>query len=223
MFKITALNNSYLIAAAFLAGAIVAYTLICFRQYSFRRYSFQNDGEAEVHKALKALYRPPDYHLLNHITIKHGDGTTQIDHILLSRFGVFVIETKDYKGWIFGKVGHKDWTQVIFGEQYKFRNPINQNMRHVQGIRELLDFLPQEVVRSAVVFVGDAKFKTSYPDGVFSLQGMIEFINSFEIEVMSTNRLQFCVGRIESNRYELTKQTDLDHVDYLRSRYGLRD
>ena len=39
---------------------------------------------------------------MNHITLRLGTGTTQIDHILLSRFGVFVIETKDYTGWIFG-------------------------------------------------------------------------------------------------------------------------
>lgn len=60
--------------------------------------SFQNNGEALVRRELQANFSPPDYHLLNHITLKLGDSTTQIDHILVSRFGVFVIETKDYSG-----------------------------------------------------------------------------------------------------------------------------
>ena len=38
---------------------------------------------------------------MNHVTLRMDGGTTQVDHILVSRFGVFVIETKDYSGWIF--------------------------------------------------------------------------------------------------------------------------
>ena len=61
--------------------------------YCIRKvYAFQNRGELLVRNAIKKHFRPPDYHLLNHITLKHGSGTTQIDHILVSRFGIFVIE-----------------------------------------------------------------------------------------------------------------------------------
>lgn len=49
-------------------------------------------------RALMKRFVAPDHHLLNHLTLPVGDGTTQIDHVLVSRFGVFVIETKDYRG-----------------------------------------------------------------------------------------------------------------------------
>jgi Nuclease-related domain len=62
----------------------------------YRTYAFQNRGEAKLSSALKRRFVGPDYHLLNHVTLPTKDGTTQIDHILISRFGIFVIETKDY-------------------------------------------------------------------------------------------------------------------------------
>ena len=80
----------------------------------------------------------PDYHLMNHVTLQLKDGTTQVDHILVSRFGVFVIETKDYKGWIFADAKQANWTQVLFKLKFKLQNPIFQNSRHVRAVQGLL-------------------------------------------------------------------------------------
>ena len=55
------------------------------------QYAIQNRGEVRLSRAVKTRFRPPDYHLLNHITLRLKDGTTQVDHILVSRFVVFVI------------------------------------------------------------------------------------------------------------------------------------
>src|SRR5512147_1006634 len=88
----------------------------------FTSYLFQNESEAQLSQAIKENFRSPSYHLLNHVTLRLDDGTTQIDHILVSRFGVFVIETKDYKGWIFGNEKDPYWTQVLFHSKFKFQN-----------------------------------------------------------------------------------------------------
>ena len=189
--------------------------------YSAHRvYSSQNRGELLVRKALQKHFHSPNYHLLNHITLKHGDSTTQIDHILVSSYGVFVIETKNYKGWIFANPKHETWTQVLFKAKFKFQNPIHQNHRHVVAVRELLDFLPQEAVKSVVVFSGDAEFKTDMPNGVFTLPMLIEYLSSCTEELLSINRVQFSVGRIETARLEITSKTDVEHVKELQKRYG---
>ena len=73
---------------------------------------------------------------------------------MVSRFGVFVIETKDYKGWIFAGPRDRYWTQVLYRAKFRFQNPIRQNHRHVLAIRELLEFLPADVIHSVVVFTG---------------------------------------------------------------------
>jgi hypothetical protein len=181
---------------------------------------FQNHGEALVCRELQANFFGPDYHLLNHITLKLKDGTTQIDHILVSRFGVFVIETKDYKGWIFANAKHATWTQVLYRWKFKFQNPIFQNMRHVRAVQELLDFLPPEAIKSAVVFTGRADFKTEMPSGVYSLPGLMDHLRAATEEVMSLNRVQFCVGRLETARLAISGQTDLEHVKSLQRKHG---
>jgi hypothetical protein len=189
--------------------------------YSAHRvYSSQNRGELLVRKAIQKHFHSPNYHLLNHITLKHGDSTTQIDHILVSSYGVFVIETKNYKGWIFANPKHETWTQVLFKAKFKFQNPIHQNHRHVVAVRELLDFLPQETIKSVVVFSGDAEFKTDMPNSVFTLPMLIEYLSSCTEELLSLNRVQFSVGRIETARLEISEMTDVEHVKALQKRYG---
>ena len=186
----------------------------------YRASSLQNHGEALVCRELQANFSGPDYHLLNHVTLKLKDGTTQIDHILVSRFGVFVIETKDYKGWIFANAKHATWTQVLYRWKFKFQNPIFQNMRHVRAVQELLDFLPHEAIKSAVVFTGRAEFKTEMPSGVYTLPGLINHLRAATEEVMSLNRVQFCIGRLETARLAISGQTDLEHVKSLQRKHG---
>jgi len=181
---------------------------------------FQNDGEALVSRALRSHFGPPDYHLMNHVTIRMEDGTTQVDHILVSRFGVFVIETKDFSGWIFANAADATWTQVLFRWRSKFQNPIFQNKRHVRAVQGLLDSLPPEAVKSIVVFAGDAEFKTETPQGVIAIGQLAEYLRQHTDVIMSPNRLQFCVGRLETARLAISHRTDVEHAQDLQRRHG---
>jgi len=187
---------------------------------AYRGKAIQNRSEAAVAEVLRKNFRHPDYHLLNHVTLRLPQGTTQIDQILVSRFGVFVIETKDYKGWIFADTRQKYWTQVLFRKKFRFQNPLIQNMGHVRAVKALLDFLPSQAVISSVVFAGSAEFKSGIPEGVFSVGAFVNYVRSHTSEVMSVNRLQFCVGRLETERLSLTNQTDVEHIQHVRRRYG---
>lgn len=186
----------------------------------FRTHLFQNRGEAKLTRALQERFAAPDYHLLNHVTLRLREGTTQVDHILVSRFGVFVIETKDYSGWIFGHRDDRHWTSVHFRAKFRFQNPIHQNDLHIRAVQELLNFLPAGVIKSVVVFTGNAEFRTPIPEGVFSLKTLQAYLERRKTEFMSVNRLQFCVGRLETARLAVTKETDVEHVQRLRRRYG---
>lgn len=189
------------------------------RYRASRAAGYQNRGEALVPRIVQADFAFPDYHLMNHITLQLKDGTTQIDHILVSRFGVFVIETKDYKGWIFANAQQASWTQVLFRARFRFQNPIFQNMRHVRAVQDLLDFLPPGVIKSVVVFTGEAEFKTEVPREVLHVSELVDYLREQTVEVMSLNRVQFCVGRLETARLTISGQTDLDHVQSLERRH----
>ena len=185
---------------------------------SYRTYQFQNIGEVLVRKALTNNLPKESWHLLNNVTLKLENGTTQIDHVLVSRFGVFVIETKHYKGWIFGDEKSREWTQVIWGRKYRFQNPLHQNYRHLKAVQALLDFLPAEQVFGMVVFTGDAEFKTNQPKSVHSLSTLLSHLRSLDQELLTENRMQFCVGRLECLRLALTRETDVEHRTNLAKR-----
>jgi hypothetical protein len=180
---------------------------------------FQNGGEALVSRVLLFHFGPPDYHLMNHVTLRMEDGTTQIDHILVSRYGVFVIETKDFNGWIFANATDPTWTQVLFRRKSRFQNPILQNYRHVRAVRALLDFLPPETIKSVVVFSDNAEFKTEIPLGVTTIGQLADYLNRHTEAVMSRNRQQFCVGRLETARLAISRETDVEHIQSLARRH----
>lgn len=95
-------------------------------------------GEALVSTLLRRSLEEDTYRLLNDLTLPSGAGTTQIDHVVLSRFGVFVIETKNMKGWIYGSPDQVQWTQVIYRHKSRFQNPLHQNYKHIKTIQSLL-------------------------------------------------------------------------------------
>lgn len=59
-------------------------------------------GERIVIMEAESMLNEDKYHLINDVTLRTEDGTTQIDHIIVSVYGVFVVETKNMAGWIFG-------------------------------------------------------------------------------------------------------------------------
>lgn len=185
-----------------------------------RRSNDENQGEGAVRKLLTHYFPDDSYHLLNNITLPIGDGTTQIDHILLSRSGIFVIETKHYKGWIFANPSSPQWTQIIYKNRYPFPNPVRQNYKHIKAVQKILDFIPPKHIHSLVVFTGDAVFKTSRPKEVLLYQELVDHIEQFTAPFISQNRFQFCIGRLEFHRKRISGQTDVEHQAYLNEKYG---
>jgi restriction system protein len=198
---------------------IFAGLLIGFGIGRWRQLAAETVGERAVRSRLATAFHSPSYHLLNSVTLPCPGGSTQIDHVLVSTFGIFVIESKHYKGWIFANANSAKWTQVLYKVKHQFQNPLRQNYKHYVELQKLLDFIPKEHISCAVVFTGDAQFKTEVPNGVYNLDQLVNFIKSKSAEVISLNRVQFCVGRLECTRFALTSQTDVEHRANLDNRF----
>lgn len=181
---------------------------------------FQNQGEALVAGVLRSEFASSNFHLMNHVTLRMGDGTTQIDHILVSRFGVFVIETKHYRGWLLASAEGRRWTQVWFRARFRFQNPILQNRRHVRAVQDVLDHLPPEAIKSVIVFSGSAEFRTEIPSGVLRLHELAGYIRMQADEIMSEKRLQYCVGQLETARLAISDETDVEHLENVARWHG---
>lgn len=185
-----------------------------------RRTRLENIGEASVRKILTEYCRISTAYLMNNVTLHHGGGTTQIDHILFTQNGILVIETKHMKGWIFANEKNKTWTQVIYKWKNKFQNPLLQNKLHTNAVKKALDFLPSENVKGITVYTGDAEFKTVKPDGVLYISELVKFVDQLRLGSIADNMLQYCIGKIEYVRFELTAKTDIEHQRYLEKKFG---
>lgn len=108
-------------------------------------------GEKYVERAIGNTIEGVQY-ILNNSIFESERATLQIDHIVINQHGVFVIETKNYSGMIYGQVDEEKWTQVWVNNPTNnvFYNPIMQNDAHAKYIVKILGDVP---VKSLVVFV----------------------------------------------------------------------
>jgi len=92
--------------------------------------------------------------LMTNLYIPKKDGsTTEIDLIMISQAGIFVVESKNYSGWIFGDEKSKNWTQTFKnGQKHRFFNPIWQNKGHISALKSVTDFEDDNLYKSYIVF-----------------------------------------------------------------------
>ncbi len=155
------------------------------------------------------------YHLIKNVTLSTEDGTTQIDHIIVSVYGVFVVETKNLRGWIYGSPQQKMWTQKIFRNTYRFQNPLHQNYKHSKTLQALLNLEDQQV-HSVVVFIGDSTFKTPVPENVTFGMGYIRYIQSMTETVLSPQQVVEITDAIENGRLKRSLKTNREHKQYVQ-------
>ncbi len=154
------------------------------------------------------------YHLIKNVTLPTENGTTQIDHIIVSIYGVFVVETKNMKGWIFGDRTQKTWTQKIYKHTTTFQNPLHQNYKHVKTLESLLGLNDQQV-HSLVVFVGDSTFKTEMPENVTYGRGYVRFIKSKRQSVLSEADVDAILSKINAGMLTRSFKTNREHAKHV--------
>ncbi len=174
-------------------------------------------GEFIVKLICKFGLNKNQYHAFHDIMLATPDGTTQIDHILVSTYGLFVIETKNMKGGILGDSSQANWTQQIYKQKYSFQNPLRQNYKHTKALESLLG-IPSEVIYSVIVFVGESTFKTAMPENVTYATGLISYIKSKNQRVLSDLQVKEIISAIDSGKLKASFQMRQEHVRNLKSR-----
>ena len=199
---------------------IILVFILGFYSGKARRKYIENTGEQLVNNILANNFPNEDYHLLKNITLPIVGGTTQIDHLLISTQGVFVIETKGLSNWIFGSEKQARWTQKTFSGKYKFQNPLHQNYKHIKELERYFDFLPENTFKSVIVFSGKVEFKSKMPENVVYLRDLVAYIQNFQKDTILLNRVFYIIGKLECLRKEVSSKTDDEHVKYLKNKYG---
>lgn len=141
-------------------------------------------GEYQIAQILNTL--PREYQVFNDIYLSNNDMTTQIDHIVVSIYGIFVIETKNYKGQIYGNNNSEYWTENFYGKAYKFYNPIKQNQSHIKALQKLLR-IPFDTFISIIVFSNNATLKCDSLENIIYSFELKEFIKGYKKPIFNVD------------------------------------
>lgn len=157
--------------------------------------------------------------LLNNLLLPTDKDTTQVDHILLLPSGIFVIETKNMKGWIFGDEKSKTWTQQIYKHKSKFQNPLHQNHKHVKTISAMLNLEDDTILHNIVVFVGSATFKTKMPKNVYKIFRLRNYIKQQNFDRLSYSKLEEYSNILQNQKQKNNIVNGYRHVKNLKEKY----
>jgi len=161
----------------------------------------------------RKIYRP-----LNNLTLSTKDGTTQIDHVIVSKYGLFVIEAKNIKGWIYGDERSPQWSIVRFRRTFQMQNPLHQNYRHIRAVADSLG-LPDNRLHSMVMFWGACEFKTEMPRNVLC-KGYTAYIKSFNKVLFTDQEVVSIVEALRLKALPKTWATHRLHLKSLKSRHA---
>lgn len=143
--------------------------------------------------------------ILRNLYIPYNGGTSEIDLIMLTEFGIYVIESKNYSGWIFGNENNKNWT-VSYNRNTKEKlyNPIWQNNTHIKALTNYLQ-ITDNGINSLIIFGGGAELK-KVPQNIPTRQIIYDYqiIDMFDYEI--TKPKIFTVDYIEK-LYSLLEPT----------------
>ena len=173
-------------------------------------------GERRVNKGLQRALSEQDYMIIANLTLPTQDGTTQIDHVVVSRFGIFVIETKNMKGWIFGKTNQAKWTQQIYRGKKRFQNPLRQNYKHVKAIQDALG-IAEEQIHNLVAFVGSAEPRTEMPENVnWSVKKLVQSITSKQEVIFDDQDVARLSDQLTQGDFKTTGKAKRAHIRHVK-------
>lgn len=182
------------------------------------------EGEGRIFVRLDSL---EGYNkLLPNVYLTKEDGsTTEIDVIFITEKGVYIIESKNYSGWIFGDRKGYYWMQMFNkNSKYRFLNPIIQNKVHIQAFLKLCDMLQEKHVVSYIVFGRNCELKkvdTEFENGkVLKIDELIDAIS----EELKGKPIVFKPEMVDAIYAILKKYSKKGvkqvHIESIKEKYG---
>jgi len=208
---------------------VIIFSIRAKRRREQRPAKIGTEGELCVSNILSQL--PDEYITLNNVILKTPRGTTQIDHIVVSKHGVFVIETKNYRGNIYGNDDQKEWKQLIvtpvtfdnnwwktytYVTKNYFYNPVKQSLGHMYAVKDELKDFPHLPIVPIVVFAGEANIRYVHSKHHVILgDDLVNTITQYQSLFLSDNGLSKVLSILrEKDQSEII--TTKEHVDNIR-------
>lgn len=175
-------------------------------------------GEASVGLLLSKLDKEK-YVVVHNVMLRTEKGTTQVDYIVVSTFGLFVIEVKNYNGWILGSEKGHEWTQSIYGKKHKFMNPIHQNYGHVKALEKVMSDMELRDIPmySIITFPGTSTLKVKCEkENVVYWAQLVKRIRKLSVkEVLGKSQINQILEILQNSNID-SKETRREHVEEIQ-------
>ena len=175
-------------------------------------------GEHWTRKALNKLPKNK-YKIINNLFILVNGKTHQIDHVVVSPYGIFSIETKQYNGYITGNKYDKNWVRHAGKNKYYYTNPIRQNYGHCKAIVELLD-IDEAKVYNIVCIPSNAKLNIQHDGELVRFDTVADKIMSYTDEKI-VNYIEIYEILIKSNIKDKNLKTE--HIKNIKNNIEKKD
>ncbi|MCI6704323.1 MAG: nuclease-related domain-containing protein [Bulleidia sp.] len=168
--------------------------------------------------------------LINAYIPKHDGTKSEIDAIMIHETGIYVFESKNYSGWIYGKEDQKQWVQVLnYGKMKNyFYNPIWQNKSHIENLKGFLGNLNTKFY-SFIVFsqrceLKDVKYhysncavvnRNNLPQVLYNLVGQSQ-------KILTTNEIDDFYARLKPLTL-ITEEERKAHIESIKNKIGGSD
>lgn len=152
------------------------------------------------------------FKLMTNLYLPKKDGTTtEIDLIMVAETGIYVFESKNYSGWIFGDERNKNWTQSLQNrKKNRFFNPIWQNRAHINVLSSVLGIDNPNLFKSYIIFSERCTLKKIN-------------VTSPYVKVMKRNALVHTVKKDINNSVKLVTPREIDQIYSNLQKYSCVD
>lgn len=169
--------------------------------------------EIRLHKLDREKYK-----VINDIIIPNKDKTSQIDHLIISNYGIFVIENKNFSGSIYGSEKDRSWTQVMGKSRNTFYNPILQNYGHIKALQAIVG--NNKPMYSIIVFGEKATLKKIDIENknikVINETKLLETIKVYNEEVLTIEEVKESLNKVLKSM-STTRQDIKAHVKNIKN------
>lgn len=181
--------------------------------------------EGERFVAASALSKlPPELFLVfNDMILTTADGkTTQVDHVVIGSHGIFVIETKNYQGKVYGNESSSEWHQYLGQKDFPFHNPIHQNYGHVKTLASTLQ-VPESVFVPIVVFPNQTTLRIEAHSPVLHINELADYIRDYSSTCHLTEAQMNTFYQVLCDVQESNQSKKQEHIEYVQEKIQDRD
>jgi hypothetical protein len=161
---------------------------------------FRGDiAQTRVRRILSAGLERSRYTVFNNVLVPSGGGTTLVDHVVVSRNGIFVIASQYARGRISGTEVQERWKQYHLRRTTRIENPMHRNRLQQEALQSLLGW-PATPFHRVVVLTGHKGFKGKQPDKVIEAEKLVAYLRKLARADLSAEQADQALRAIDNLR-----------------------